>query len=144
MFAARVWGSVSGEERANEVERLGYRLRRVSVRALKRSITSRLSKFWAPENEGPSLQVKVCTLITFQQLRWRFPENKHKKKEKPFYLCPNTSGRCNNAAGRREPKLTRIRAFGCQRLKESWNMRDVEAPPWLLVYAEQPRSHWLV
>lgn len=47
-------------------------------------------------------KLKVCTLITSQQLRWRFPKKNSKKKKKNFYLCPNTSGRCKNAAGRRE------------------------------------------
>lgn len=30
-----------------------------------------------------------------------FPKKQQQKKKKNFYLCPNTSGRCNNAAGRR-------------------------------------------
>lgn len=45
-----------------------------------------------------------------------FPKKTTKKRF--FYLCPNTSGCCKNAAGRREPKLTHITVFGCQRLKE--------------------------
>lgn len=91
-------------------------------------------------------KLKVCSLIASQQfdrisaVAVAFPK---RTKKRALFIFAQILVDAVTMQQEEESQNWLASVFGCQRLKESWNMRDV-APPWLLVYREQPCSRWLI